>query len=85
MGFVLTGTKGCLDETNIYNIDDVAFIFLFPLGQPKLKEALNNALEKGQGDLMVNASVYVTGWWFLIGEVGIKIKGDVVNTRGGKQ
>jgi hypothetical protein len=24
VGFVLTGTKGCLDETNIYNIDDVA-------------------------------------------------------------
>lgn len=65
--------------------EDSKFIFLFPLGQPKLKEALNNALEKGQGDLMVNASVYVTGWWFLIGEMGIKIKGDVVNTRGGKQ
>ena len=31
---------------------------------------------------MVDASVYMTSWWFLIGESGIKIKGDVVNTRG---
>ncbi len=63
--------------------EDSKFVFLFiPFGQPTLKEALNNALEKGNGDLMVDASVYMTSWWFLIGESGIKIKGDVVNTRG---
>lgn len=63
--------------------EDTKFMFLFiPFGQPTLKEALNDALEKGQGDLMVDASVYVTSWWFLIGETGIKIKGDVVNTKG---
>ncbi|MDY4842150.1 MAG: hypothetical protein SO314_07295 [Alphaproteobacteria bacterium] len=63
--------------------EDSKFVFLFiPFGQPTLKGALNDALEKGQGDLMVDASVYVTSWWFLIGETGIKIKGDVVNTKG---
>ena len=64
---------------------DDKFVFLFiPFGAPTLKEALNDALKKGGGDLMVNASVYVTGWWFLIGRQGISIKGDVVNTKGGK-
>jgi len=65
--------------------EDSKFVFLFiPFGAPTLKEALNDALEKGDGDLMVDASVYNTGWWFGIGEVGIKIKGNVVNTKGEK-
>lgn len=34
---------------------------------------------------MVDASVYYTYWWLGVGELGIKIKGDVVNTRGEKQ
>lgn len=59
-----------------------SLVFLFiPFGQPTLKEALNDALEKGGGDLMINASVYVRQWWFLIGRSGIRIKGDVVNTK----
>ena len=64
---------------------DRKFVFLFiPFGVPTLKEALNDALEKGEGDLMVDASVYKTGWWFGFGEIGIKIKGNVVNTKGEK-
>lgn len=64
--------------------EDTKFVFLFiPFGQPTLKGALNDALEKGNGDLMVDPSVSTTGWWFLIGQSGLKIKGDVVNTRGG--
>ncbi len=62
---------------------DSKFVFLFiPFGQPTLKGALNDALEKGNGDLMTDASVSTTGWWFLVGETGIKIKGNVVNTKG---
>lgn len=64
---------------------DDKFVFLaVPFGQPTLKEAVNDALEKGGGDLMVNASIYVRQWWFLIGQIGISIKGDVVNTKGRK-
>ncbi len=64
--------------------EDKKFVFLFiPFGQPTLKGALNDALEKGNGDLMVDASVYITNWWFLIGQNGLKIKGNVVNTKGG--
>jgi len=62
--------------------EDNKFMFLFiPFGAPTLKGALNDALEKGNGDLMVNASVYSTGWWFLIGQFGISIEEDVVNTK----
>ena len=62
--------------------EDKKFMFLFiPFGRPTIKGALNNALEKGDGDLMVDASVYATGWWFIIGQIGIEIKGDVVKTR----
>ena len=64
---------------------DKKFVFLFiPFGQPTIKGALNDALQKGNGDLMVDASVYVTNWWFLIGQTGIEIKGDVVKTREGE-
>lgn len=65
--------------------EDLKFVFLFiPFGQPTLKGALNDALEKGKGDLMIDASVSTTGWWFLVGQTGLKIKGDVVNTKGSK-
>ena len=55
-----------------------------PLGQPKIKEAVNDALQKGNGDLIVDASLYKKYWWFLIGQQSIQIKGTVVKTRGEK-
>lgn len=61
---------------------DEKFIFLFiPFGQPQLKEALNDALRKGHGDLMIDASVYRRNWWFLVGQDAIEIRGTVVKTR----
>ena len=60
------------------------FMFLFiPFGAPTIKEALEDALTKGDGDLMVDASLYSTGWWFLIGEFGFELRGSVVNTQEG--
>lgn len=65
--------------------EDSKFVFLFiPLGQPKIKEAVNDALQKGNGDLIVDASLYKKYWWFLIGQQSIQIKGTVVKTRGEK-
>lgn len=62
------------------------FIFLFiPFGQPTIKEALDDALKRGNGDLMLDASLYSTGWWFLVGEMGLELRGTVVNTQGGKK
>lgn len=63
-------------------------LFLFiPIGQPTLGAALDNALEKANGDLMVNATVsstYSSNWLTLFGEMEIKIKGDVINTKTAK-
>lgn len=62
------------------------FIFLFiPFGQPQIKLALNDALKKGDGDLMVDASISSKSWWFLVGENSIVIEGTVVKTKGENQ
>lgn len=60
------------------------FVFLFiPFGTPTLKEALDDALNKADGDLMIDASLYTTSWWFLIGQTGLELRGTVVNTQEG--
>lgn len=81
-----------LEEININRIPqrklvtgkDKKFIFLvIPFGIPKIKGAVNDALEKGNGDLMIDASLYWKGWWFIVGYSGFEIKGNVVNIKGG--
>lgn len=65
--------------------EDKKFIFLFiPFGVPKIESAVNDALAKGNGDLMVDASLDSTGWWFIFGEFGYELRGTVVNTREGE-
>ncbi|MCD8298982.1 MAG: hypothetical protein LUD39_04410 [Opitutae bacterium] len=63
------------------------FVLLFiPFGTPTLKEAVEDALNKGDGDLIVDAGVYQTSWTaILFGKVGIEIRGTVVKTRGGAE
>ena len=48
-----------------------------------MKEALDDALTKADGDLMIDASLYSTSWWFLVGQVGLELRGTVVNTKEG--
>jgi hypothetical protein len=61
---------------------DTRFWFLFiPFGVPHLKDAVDDALAKGNGDLMTDAAFYSTGWWFLIGQSGLEVRGTVVQTR----
>ncbi len=55
------------------------------LGTPTLKEALEDALNKGDGDLLIDASIYDTYWTLgLFGQVGKELRGTVVKTRGAK-
>lgn len=62
--------------------EDSNFWFLFiPFGFPQLEDAVDEALNKGNGDLMTDAVIYTKHWWFLIGQDTIKVKGTVVNTR----
>lgn len=65
---------------------DTKWVFLcIPLGLPKLREAVNDSLEKGQGDMIIDASVYYKEWWFLLGQSSIEVRGTVVNSKGDQQ
>ncbi len=64
---------------------DYRWVILFvPLGVPHLEDAIDDALEKGHGDVLVDATVHNRFWWFLIGKTGLEVKGTVVRTRGGQ-
>jgi hypothetical protein len=57
-------------------------ILFFPLGIPHLETAVDDALAKGDGDVMLDAVITSEGWWFLVGRSGLKVRGTVVKTRG---
>jgi hypothetical protein len=57
-------------------------ILIIPLGFPTIKEAVDDALNKGGGDLMTDAVVTSEGWTaILFGLTRLKVEGDVVKTR----
>lgn len=65
--------------------EDVAHIIIFfpTKGTVTLEDAMDNAFEKTDGDVMTDA--VVTSWGFYIpyiyGQMGWKVEGDVVKTR----
>ena len=68
---------------NVIGKDEV-FMFLFfpiPFRAPHLENAVDDALEKGGGDLLVDSVISHKMWWFFIGQQAIEIKGTVVKTR----
>lgn len=69
---------------NVVGQDKKFVLFVIPLGSPQLKEAVNDAMRKANGDLMINVSVYQKSWWFIVGQTWIEVDGTVVNTKGGK-
>jgi len=71
----LPKTKNVIGKSVKFNL------FGIPFGMPTIKEALDDALTKADGDLMLDASLYSTGWWFLVGQTGLEIRGTVVNTK----
>ena len=67
--------------------DDTRFLLLFipiPLGNPTLENAVTDALNKSNSDLLIDATVYRKAWWFLIGQVGVEIEGTAVRTKEAK-
>lgn len=77
-----------LDKLPVKHVvgEDKAFVFLFiPFGLPDVETAVNDALKKGEGNLIINGTIYSTFWWFFVGQVGVKVTGDVVNTNGSVQ
>ncbi|MBZ0166756.1 MAG: hypothetical protein K8I00_08100 [Candidatus Omnitrophica bacterium] len=71
-------------KKNITGEDVQHVIIFFPTsGPPTLEGAIDDAMEKGDGDVMTDA--VIKSWWFYIpyiyGKSGWSIKGDVVKTR----
>jgi len=63
--------------------DKARIIVLFPTGQPSLEGAIDDALEKGGGDVLTDAVVHSYSWYipYIYGETGWRVEGDVVRTR----
>ena len=62
---------------------DSKFIFIIiPFGLPHLENAIDDALNKGDGDVMIDAVIRNRSWWFIIGQTAIEVEGTVVKTRG---
>ena len=54
-----------------------------PLGVPRIEGAVDDALSKGNGDLVTDAVLYQESrpWLLLAGQVGWRMRGNVVRTR----
>jgi hypothetical protein len=71
----LPQTKGIVGK-------DTKWTILFiPLGFPHLEDAIDDALDKGNGDVMIDAVLHERYWWFIIGQDSLEVKGTVVKTR----
>jgi hypothetical protein len=56
------------------------FLFIPLQGLPNPKDAVDDALSKGNGDLLLDPRFYRGGWWFIFGQNIITVKGEAVNT-----
>jgi len=57
-------------------------IFFIKTGTPDLEEAIDNAMDKANGNLMTDVALYYSIWNFLIfGNECFSCKGTVYNTR----
>jgi hypothetical protein len=88
---VITSKSIALDGVNLDTLpqtrnvegQDAKWVLLFiPLGIPHLENAIDDALAKGNGDVMLDAVISSESWWFIIGQAAYKVRGTVVRTRG---
>jgi hypothetical protein len=64
--------------------DTAHIIFIIPTkGEITLKNALDDAFRKGNGDVMTDAVIYYWSWYipYIYGYMGWEVTGDVVRTR----
>ena len=64
--------------------DKARIIVFFPTkANPSLEGAIDDALEKGGGDVLVDAVVHSYNWYipYIYGESGWRVEGQVVKTR----
>jgi len=63
----------------VFEGSDTGFVILgFPLGLANLRKAVDDALARGEGNVMVNAQVYHDYWTvILFGEYRLTVRGEV--------
>ena len=69
---------------NVEGRDVAHIIIIIPTKQAaSLEDAINDALAKGNGDVMTDAVIHSWAWYipYIYGQSGWKVKGDVVRTR----
>ncbi len=68
---------------NVEGVDMAHMIILFPTGAPKVEEALNNAFQKTDTDVMTDVTIKSWFWWipYIYGNMGWKVTGDAIKTR----
>lgn len=61
--------------------DCIPIILIFPLGRPDLETAVDNALQSGRGNIMVDQVLYRRSWYIplLFGQECLVAEGTVVN------
>ena len=59
--------------------DSRSIIIFIPLGIPDIKEAADKAVERGGGNMLMNAVLYQEFWYvpLIYGEISYIVKGDV--------
>lgn len=63
--------------------EDMAWLlpFCIPTKMPNVKAAVDRAIERGGGDLLIDGVVYQKGWCLLLfGQTGFTVEGTIVNT-----
>lgn len=74
----VAGTRG----ERVQGKDMKWIILWFPTGKPDMKEAIDRAIERGGGDMLVDGVIYNKGWYALVvGQTGYVVEGTVVNTK----
>ena len=58
----------------------LTFLFIPLQGPPNPSDAVDDALTKADGDLMLNPVFYQGAWWFIFGQHILSVKGEVVKT-----
>ena len=70
---------------NVTGTDTRYDCLFIPLGFPTVQGAVDDALSKGNGDLIIDGVIKYEFWTMLLtGQRTISITGNVVNTKGGK-
>ncbi len=60
--------------------DSKPIVFIFDTGEPNLKEAVDRAIESGDGTALSDVSIYYTQWYipFIFGDKKFRVRGKVV-------